>query len=223
MNPLALDPEAMRVMGHRTVDLMVDMLSDSSRPCVRRASAEEMAARLPFGAPEPPQDFDALLDRLQRDVLPYTARSDHPGYMAFIPGCSTFPAALGDFIASALNLYAGSWMEGAGPSRLELVVLDWFKQWIGYPRTAAGTLVNGGSVANLTALVCARENLTGPNDARSVLYMSDQGHSSIVRAARIAGFRPDQLRVLPTDAAHRLRPETVARAIAADAAAGRRP
>jgi len=223
VDPLALDPDAMRAMGHLTVDRLVERLADQRRPALRRATAHEMSDRVPFDAPEARQSFDALLARLERDVLPFTARNDHPGFMAFIPTCGTFPAALGDFIASALNLYAGSWMEGAGPSRLELVVLEWFKQWIGYPRTAAGTLVNGGSVANLTALVCARENLTGPNDARSVLYMSDQGHSSIVRAARIAGFRPDQLRVLPTDSAHRLRPETVARAIAADAAARRRP
>jgi glutamate/tyrosine decarboxylase-like PLP-dependent enzyme len=223
MNPLALDPDAMRAMGHRTVDLMVDMLTDHDGPCVHRASASDMAARLPFGVPEEPTDFEALLARLHRDVLPYMARTDHPGYMAFIPSASTFPSALGEFIATALNIYMGSWMEAAGPSRVELVVMDWFKRWIGYPAEAAGSLVTGGSAANITALACAREALLGPMDHRAVIYVSDQGHSSLARAARLLGFRPDQVRVLPTDADWRLQPETVAAAIAADAAAGLRP
>jgi aromatic-L-amino-acid decarboxylase len=221
--PLALEADAMRAMGYRVVDLLVELLGDTSRPALRRASAEEMAARLPLGAPDSAFTFDEVLDRLRRDVLPYAGRSDHPGYMAFIPTSGTFPSALGDFIASALNVYAGSWMEGAGPSRVELVVLDWFKQWIGYPREAAGLLVSGGSAANLTALACAREVVVGPMDDRAVVYMGDQAHSSIGRAARVLGFRSDQLRVLPSDRDHRLRPETVAAAMRADVAAGGRP
>jgi aromatic-L-amino-acid/L-tryptophan decarboxylase len=221
--PLALEPDAMRAMGHRVVDVLVELLGDTSRPALRRARAAEMAARLPLGVPESGAGLDDLLVRLQRDVLPYTGRSDHPGYLAFIPTSGTFPSALGDFIASAVNLHAGSWMEGAGPSRVELVVLDWFKQWIGYPREAAGLLVSGGSAANLTALACAREVLVGPMDDRAVVYMGDQAHSSIRRAASVLGFRADQLRVLPSDGDHRLRPETVAAAMRADVAAGRRP
>ena len=223
MNPLAIDPEVMREMGHRTVDAMVELLANPDRPALCRASAEEMAARLPFGAPGAPQDFESLLDKLMRDVLPFTSNSAHPGYMAFVPTCGTFPGALGDFIASALSVYVGSWMEGAGPSRIELVVHDWFKEWIGYPSEAAGVLVSGGSAANLTALACARETLLGPMDDRARLYVADQAHASVARAARVLGFRPDQVRVLPTDADQRLQPETVAAAIQSDADAGRRP
>ena len=166
MNHLAMDPEDMLEMGHRTVELLVELL-DSDRPALGRAGAQEMAARLPFGVPEAPQDFGALLARLERDVLPFMSNSAHPGYMAFVPTCGTFPSALGDFIAAALSVYVGSWMEGPGPSRVELVVLDWFKDWIGYPSGAAGVLVPGGSAANLTALGCARETLHGPTDARA--------------------------------------------------------
>ena len=221
--PLALEPDAMRAMGHRLVDILVEWLGDTGHPTLRRATAAEMAARLPFGAPDSAMDFEEVLARLQREVLPYAARSDHPGYLAFVPACGTFPSALGDFIASALNVFAGTWMEGAGASRVELVVLDWFKRWIGYPDQAAGLLVSGGSAANLTALACAREARLGPMDDRAVVYMSDQGHSSIARAARVVGFRPDRVRVLPSDGDQRLRPETVQAAIRADLAAGRRP
>ena len=223
MNPLALDPEAMRAMGHRTVDLMVDMLGDRDVPALRRATPAEMSERLPFGEPAAPQDFEGLLERLQEDVFPFMSRLDHPGYFAFIPACGTFPGALADFMASALNIYVGSWMEAAGPSRLELIVLDWFKRWIGYPSEAAGSLVSGGSAANITALACARESLLGAMNDRVVVYVADQAHSSMARAARLLGFRPDQVRVLPTDRSHRLQPETVVAAIEADADAGRQP
>ena len=140
-----------------------------------------------------------------------------------MPGCGTWPGALADLIASALNVEASTWLLAAGPSQVELVVLDWFKEWIGYPSGAAGVLVTGGSAANLIALACARETLLGPMDERAALYVSDQAHASVARAARVLGFRPDQVRVLPTDSDQRLQAETVATAIRSDADAGRRP
>src|SRR3954468_8941517 len=198
-DPLALDAETMRALGHRTVDALVELLTDPATPCLRRATPLEMEQRLPAAVPETARDFDELLDQLRADVLPYMSRLDHPGYFAFIPACGTWPGALGDLLASALNIYAGTWMEAAGPSRLELVVLDWFKEWIGYPDDAAGVLVSGGSAANMTALACARETLLGAMSDRVVVYVSDQGHSSLARAARALGFRPEQVRVLPVD------------------------
>jgi aromatic-L-amino-acid/L-tryptophan decarboxylase len=223
-DPLALDPESMRALGHRTVDALVDLMTDPATPCLTRASAAEMAERLPSGpAPDEPHEWDELVDKLSQDVFPYMSRLDHPRYFAYIPGSGTFPGALGDLMASALNLDVGSWMQSAGPSRLELVVLDWFKRWIGYPDDAAGVLVSGGSAANMTALACARESLLGSMSAKAVAYVSDQAHSSLARAARLLGFRPDQVRVLPTDGSHRLSPEVVAAAIDADARAGYKP
>jgi glutamate/tyrosine decarboxylase-like PLP-dependent enzyme len=182
-----------------------------------------MARRLPADVPESGRPFDALLDQLGRDVFPFMSRLDHPGYFAYIPACGTFPGALGDFMASAMNLDVGSWAQSAGPSRVELVVLDWFKEWIGYPGDAAGVLVSGGSAANMTALACAREALLGPMSPRAVAYVSDQAHSSLARAARALGFGPDQVRVLPAGPDGRLRPETVADAIDADAGSGHKP
>src|SRR5205823_14464918 len=120
-------------------------------------------------------------------------------------------------------IFAGSWMESAGPSQVELEVLGWFKDWLGYPAEAAGTLTTGGSAANMTALACAREARAGWMDDRLVIYVSDQGHSSLARAARILGFRREQVRVLPVDEAYRLEPRTLAAAFDADEAVGRRP
>ncbi|MEA2614213.1 MAG: aromatic-L-amino-acid/L-tryptophan decarboxylase, partial [Chloroflexota bacterium] len=150
-DPLGLDAEAMRQYGYRTVDMLVRRLTDASVPPLRRASPAEMRERLSGPVSEGGMDFDAILERLDRDVLPFMSRGDHPGFLAFIPFCGTWPGALGDFIASACNIYAGSWMESAGPTQLELEVLGWFKDWLGYPAAAGGVLVGGGSAANLTA------------------------------------------------------------------------
>lgn len=222
-DPLALDRETMRRLGYRTVDALVERLSDAEVPPIRRASPQEMAGRLAGDLSDGPEPFEALLARLEEDVLPFMSWTSHPGFFAFIPSCGTWPAALGDLIASACNIYAGAWMESAGPSHIELQVLRWFADWVGYPESAAGALVSGGSAANLTALACAREALAGSMSDRLVAYVSDQTHSSVARGARLLGFRPDQVRVLPTDASLRLRPERVAAAMDADVRAGRTP
>ena len=220
---LALDAETMRRLGYRTVDMLVERLVDGSAPPLTRATPEEMRARLSGPPPTEAQPFDELLRRLDEDVLPFTSRGDHPGFFAFVPFAGTWPGALGDFIASACNVYAGSWMEAAGPTQLELQVLDWFRDWLGLPETAGGTLLSGGSAANMTALAVARESVVGAMNERLVAYVSDQAHSSLARGARVLGFRPDQVRVLPVADDCRLEPETLRRAIEADASAGRMP
>jgi glutamate/tyrosine decarboxylase-like PLP-dependent enzyme len=210
----------MRALGYRTVDALVDWLTDESQPAIRHATPAELAERIRGSSRN---SFDAALATLFDDVIPYTSRGEHPGFFAYVPFAGTWPGALGDFIASACNVYAGSWQEGAGPTQLELEVLDWFKEWIGYPQTAGGSLLSGGSAANLTALACAREARVGAMRDDLVIYASDQAHSSIGRAARILGFRPDQMRILPVDDHQRLEPATLAAAMAVDEGAGRLP
>jgi len=220
---LGLDRESMRAAGYHTVDALIDWLGDESQPPIRRATPAELHGRLGAPAPESGEPFDDVLAGLFRNVIPFASRSAHPRFFAFVPFAGTWPGALGDFIASACNLYAGSWMESAGPTQLELEILGWFKDWIGYPTEAGGSLVTGGSAANLTALVCAREARVGSMRDDLVVYVSDQAHSSVARAARILGFRADQLRVLPVGDDLRLEPSTLAAAITADESAGRLP
>jgi aromatic-L-amino-acid decarboxylase len=223
-DPLGLDPETMRRLGYQTVDLLVDRwVGLHEQPVLRRGTPTELARRLNGPPPKGPQSFERILEQLGSDVLPFVSHNDHPAFFAYIPGSGTWPGVLGDLIASACNLEASSWVQAAGPSQLELVVLGWFKQWIGYPEQAAGVLVSGGSAANLTALACAREALLGAMSDQVVAYLSDQAHSSMARAARVLGFRPNQMRVLPVDDGYRMRPQALAAAMAADLRAGRRP
>src|ERR1700674_4938049 len=168
-NPLAIQSETMRRIAYQVVDMLIDRLADPERdPVVRSASRDEAERRLGEGPPEHGVAFEEIMARLTTDILPLTARYDHPGYLAFVPGFGTWPAALGDFIASACNLYGGSWKEGAGPSQVELTVLDWFKEWIGYPHDAAGILTSGGSAANMTPLAGCRQRLSGADGGGGV-------------------------------------------------------
>ncbi len=199
-DPLALDADTMRAVGHRTLDWLVDEIGVlASGPALRIAEPAEMRRRLDGPPPEKGEGLDPILRSLSEDVLPFGARWDHPRLMAYVPGSTTWPGALADFIAAACNLSADLWRESAGPSQVELTVLEWFKDWFGYPHDAAGIFVSGGSAANMTALACARESLLGPMSNNALIYVSDQTHSSIARAARVLGFRPEQVRVIPSD------------------------
>jgi glutamate/tyrosine decarboxylase-like PLP-dependent enzyme len=222
-HPLAMDVEDMRRAGYATVDALVARLADpEADPVLRRADPARLRPLLGGPPPERPGDYGEVLARVIADVLPYASRTDHPGYLAFIPSFTTWPAALAELTAAAANPYCGAWLESAGAAQVELAVIDWFRSWLGLPASAAGVFVSGGSAANMTALLVAREAVGGPSPD-SVLYMSDQAHSSLARTARAMGLRPHQVRVLPTDDRWRLSPDTVAAAILSDRGAGRIP
>ena len=221
---LELDPETMRELGYRVVDLLVERIVslDESRAW-RGASRAEMESRLREPPPSRPTSFDEIVRRLQADVLPFTGHHDHPRFFGYVPSCPTWPGVLGDFLAAGANIFAGTWLQSAGASTVELVVIDWFRQWIGYGGQASGVLVPGGSLANLTAIACAREATAGGRGENAVVYLTPQGHSSVTRALRVLGFRSEQVRSIPVDDGLRLRPDALAAAMEADVSAGRQP
>ena len=220
-DPLALDIEAMRALGYQVVDRLVGQVG-RGRPGLPRVTRDDTEAALHGPAPEDPLSPDEVLDRLDA-ALALIARSDHPGFFAFIPGEPTWPGALADFAASALNAHATDWIEAPGPTQVELTVIDWLREWAGYPVEAGGVFGSGGSAANMTAIACAREVMVGAMRDDVVLYMTDQTHSSVARAARILGFRPEQVRILTVDERFRMRPAALAQAMDADIRRGRRP
>jgi aromatic-L-amino-acid/L-tryptophan decarboxylase len=130
---------------------------------------------------------------------------------------------MADTLASGFNVFSGSWLGGSGSVALELAVIDWLRQWCGLPETAGGLFVSGGSMANLTAIVAARHAKLNDRIEGAVVYYSDQTHSSVDRAWRVAGFQPEQIRRIPSDPRHRLPLDELSRRIAQDRAAGLRP
>src|SRR5262249_41500856 len=149
--------------------------------------------------PEQGTPFDTVLREFCAKIAPYALRTNHPRFLAFVPGAPTYSSLMGDWLCAASNFFAGAWLEASGPAQVEILVVDWFKQLLGYPATASGLLTSGGSEANLTALVVARNRLPFAERRRAVLYVSDHRHASIDRAANILGLHPDQVRPVPAD------------------------
>jgi len=168
----------------------------------RGATRGELEPLLREPAPEQGSDPVAVMERALRDVLPVAARVDHPRFFAFVPSAATWPGVVADYLAAGFNIFQGTWLASGGPSQLELVVIDWFRQWIGYPASAGGLFTSGGSAAILDALVAAREWHGAP--ARPAIFLSDQGHSALERAARIIGVRPEGIFRVAADADYRM-------------------
>ena len=220
---LELDAETMRALGSRVLDAVIGHLAtlrdQPAQQSLSRADAQRLIAR---AAPEQGTSLDEILGFLNERVFPNHAREPHPHFMGYIPSSPTFPAVLGDWLATGYNFFAGVWSVASGPNEIELVVLDWFRQWLGMPDGTSGLLVSGGSTATLTALVAAR-HAADPSGAllpRLVLYASDQAHSSVDRAAWIAGIPRANVRAIATDDDFRLRVGVLRKAIADDRARG---
>jgi glutamate/tyrosine decarboxylase-like PLP-dependent enzyme len=173
--------------------------------------------------PEQGQGFTQALADFRDRVLPHALRVTHPRFLGYIPAAPTFASILADLVCSGANLFCGTWLAGSGPAQVELVVLDWFRTLLGLPAGTRGILTSGGSEANLTALLVAREPLSFDDRARAVLYVTGERHGSVDRAAKIIGLRPDQVRPIPVDDTFRLSPQALAEAVASDRAAGRLP
>jgi glutamate/tyrosine decarboxylase-like PLP-dependent enzyme len=189
----------------------------------RWRSRAEMEALLREPPPEAGTDFARVLAEFDERVAPHAMRTNHPRFLAFIPGAPSYLSFLGDLLCAGSNFFCGVWLEACGPAQVELIVLDWFKEWLGCPPETQGALTGGGSEANLIALVAAREPLDFDQRGRAVLYLTEHRHWSMDRAARIIGLRPDQIRPVLADEHHRLQPSALAAAVAEDRAAGRLP
>jgi aromatic-L-amino-acid/L-tryptophan decarboxylase len=226
-SPLELDLDTMRSMAARVSDLVtahIASLRDQPvRTSLSRKESKRLLGALAANAPEEGIGFDAALAELTERVLPYHAREPHPHFLGYVPSIPTFPSVLGDWIATGYNFFAGVWPIASGPNEIELVVIDWFRQWLGMPNGSGGLLTSGGSTATLMAVVAARHARIADDASilpRLTLYTSTQTHSAVARAAWIAGIARENVRALPTDAEFRLRASTVRDAIAADRAAG---
>ena len=172
----------------------------------------------------PPEDGHPaaeVIDRAIRDILPFSMRLDHPRFFGLIPSSPTWPGVLADFMAAAYNVNVATWLTASGPSAVELVVIDWIRGWLGYPQGAGGLFTSGGSAASLEGLVAAREAAGHPE--RGTVYMSDQGHSALRRAAVIAGIRSERIRSIACDERFRLDMDALQEVVAADRAAGFNP
>lgn len=147
------------------------------------------------------------------------------GHLGYIPGGGIYTSALGDYLAAVTNRYAGVFYASPGAVRIENLLIRWMAGLAGFPATAGGTLTSGGSVANLTAIVTARDakQVRSGDVPRSVIYLTSQAHHSIEKAIRIAGLSESVVREIPVDDGFRMRADLLLEAVRRDTREGLKP
>lgn len=219
---LRMAPELMLDLARKAAEFLVERIEGLPKESAWEGDFQQILAdKLMEDPPEQGRPAAEVLERAAREVLPIALRNDHPRQFAFIPSAPTWPGVLADFMAAGYQVNQCTWLTSSGPSQLELVVIDWLRRWIGYPESAGGLLTSGGSAASLDAFVAAREAAGHPE--RATIYMSDQSHSALIRAAKIVGIRPECIRRIASDERFRLDVEAFVRAVAEDRAAGFNP
>jgi aromatic-L-amino-acid decarboxylase len=217
-------PDEMRAMLARVSERVIEHVASlPDQPAAYHEGGREGARALVEGLPEEGTELDPLLDLLFGDAIPLSFNTAGPGYLAYIPGGGVFPSALAELIAHAVNRYVGVWVAAPALVQLELNVIRWFCDIVGYPQGSGGLLTTGGSMANFTAVVTARRERLPENFLSGVIYTSDQAHHSVRKAAVLAGFPPSSVREIPSSARQEMRVDLLRDRIAEDRAAGLQP
>jgi len=174
---------------------------------------------------EHPTDMSSLLESTSKNIDNVGINPASGGHMGYIPGGGLYPSALGDYIAAVNNRYAGVFYAAPGAVRLENMLIRWMCDLMGYSSSALGNLTSGGSIANLVAIVTAREanNIKARDFEKQVIYLSEQAHHSLQKGLRIAGLSEAQLRYIPLDEGLRISTTHLEQAIIDDKKNGLTP
>ena len=210
-----IDEAARRIVDH------VDSLP--RQPSADTAGGQDLARSLVEPLPETGSPAAELLDFLFDRVIPKSFNTAGPGYLAYIPGGGLPQSAVADLVADATNRYVGVFAAAPGLAQLESNVVRWFCDIAGLPRQARGILTSGGSLATFSALVAARRDRLPEDFLAGTIYVSDQAHHAVRKAAMLAGFPGSRVREIESDALFRIRVDALADAVASDRAAGLSP
>lgn len=202
-----LEPSSQEVqqMLALTTDKIVEFLSNIDAPSnYDMAKSRQQANQLSEALPESESALSEILNDLFENKVANALPTAHPGFMAYIPGGGLFHAGLAELIAKVTNRYVG--IDATAPflSQIETDVLKWFCEMVGYPKTSGGTLTSGGSIANLTAVICARSYLLGDDFSKGCVYASGFVHHSMWKAFHAAGIPSSKIRNIPVDDNFRL-------------------
>ncbi|HEY0165075.1 MAG TPA: aminotransferase class V-fold PLP-dependent enzyme, partial [Sphingomicrobium sp.] len=219
--PLEPDAAARRTLGTQALDHALAYLDQVEEAPSNRPWSEVFAQTLDPEFAEAGRDPAAVLDYVGQCVDRPGFATTSPRFMAYVPGGGLFHSGLGDLLAAASNKYSGFASASPGAVRLENVTTDWLASVIGFPDTAAGTLTSGGSIANLTAIVAARD--ARDEDGGGAVYTSRFAHHCIDKALHIAGRGRAPRRQIATDDRHRMSVAALAAALEEDVADGIRP
>jgi aromatic-L-amino-acid decarboxylase len=229
-------PDDFRRHGHAVINWIADYMARvESYPVLSRVEPGAIRAGLPAHPPQQGEPFDAILADVEPLIMPGITHWQSPNFFAFFPANASGPAILGDLLSSGLGVQGMLWATSPACTELETHVLDWLVDMLDLPQHFKSTAAGGGviqdtaSSASLAALLAARERTTGWQsneqglDGRLVAYTSSQAHSSIEKAVKIAGLGRQNLRLIDGDEHFAMRPDALARQIAADRQAGLLP
>src|SRR5664279_2340902 len=225
-----LDPEdwdALKALGHRMVEDMIDYLATIRKRPVWQPMPPQAKADLRQALPHDPQGAEAAYADFQRDVLPYAMGNTHPRFWAWVISPGTPLGMLAEMLAAGVNPNVGGGSHSA--NEVEAQVIEWCKEMLGYPQDASGLLVSGGSMANLVGLTVAR-NMHGDIDVRKegvqglaqrlMLYCSTETHSSVQKAVELLGLGSDSIHFIPVNGAYQIDVAALEAASQANRAAG---
>jgi aromatic-L-amino-acid decarboxylase len=231
-----MTPEEFRQHGHAVIDWIADYQSRvETFPVLSRVKPGEIRASLPASPPAHGEPFDSLLKDVEDLILPGVTHWQSPNFFAYFPCNASGPGILGDLLSSGLGVQGMLWSTSPACTELETHVMDWLVNMLGLPQkflsssTGGGVIQDTASSAALCALLAARERATNYTsnkkgcEGKLVAYCSTQTHSSLEKAAMIAGIGTDNLRLIEVDENFAMRPEALARQIDADQRAGLTP
>ena len=229
------DADLFRREGHRMVDWIAEYLDGGNRahPVLARVEPGEVAGRLPEEMPAAAEDPEAVWQDFLDIVMPGVTHWNHPGFMAYFSITGSGPGVLGEMLAAALDVNGMLWRTCPSATELELRVLDWMRRGLELPEDFFGFLTDTASISSLLAVAAAREasdpeirrrGMAGRPDLPPLtVYASDQAHSSIAKACLTVGLGLEGFRAVPHDDEYRMDVAALARMVAEDRAAGRRP
>jgi aromatic-L-amino-acid decarboxylase len=228
-----MTPEQFRKYGHAIVDWIADYRAGLEKlPVMARTEPGAVKAMLPASPPQTAEGFDAILADLDRVVLPNLSIWQHPRFFGYFPANSSLASVLGDYVSTGLGVLGLNWQASPAMTEVEDVVTGWMRQMVGLSDAWSGVIQDTASTSTLVALLCARERSTGYGLARGglqaedkplVVYLSGHSHSSVDKAALLAGFGRENVRLVPHDDAYGMRADALDAAIRADLAAGKTP
>jgi glutamate/tyrosine decarboxylase-like PLP-dependent enzyme len=227
MHEFDLDPEAVRQLGYRAVELAAEHRAGLlDRPVFGKVG--EAAASFDEPLPEAGQPIAEVLAAVRERILPRSFGNSHPRFFAFINATADPVGVAADYLAATMN--SNCWGGDHAAIHVEQQVLRWLGAILGLPESSEGILTSGGSMANFTALATARRAMAP--DVREdgfaateplVVYASEEVHNCVDKAVDLLGIGWKQLRKIPTDEHYRMRVDLLKQAIAEDRRAGRKP
>ncbi len=216
---------------------MIDWIADyragiETRPVMAQTEPGAIKQRLPPAPPDAGEPFEAIFADLDRLVAPGLSHWQHPRFCGYFPSNGSLASVLGDFISTGVNVIGLSWQASPALTEIEEVATDWLRQALGLSDAWSGVIQDTASTSTLIALLCARERSTDYGLARGglqaepqplVVYASRHAHSSVDKAALLAGFGRENIHLVPYDDRYAMDPAALDAAIAADRRGGRRP